>query len=196
MDETKLPQGSINKNAGNNMSIINGIQNPQNFYTWGSSWYNNPPAGYSYYNLWSADNTTTGYNDNNVIKTVYDPCPVGFKMPASNAFTGFTSDGQYQGTAANINVDGTADSWDKFSAAYGHNFYTNSSKNTTIFFPASGFRNNGDGSLIDVGGGGYYWSPVPGSTYYGCGLYFNWSYVNPQYYDYRSFGFAARPVSE
>ena len=191
-----LPQGSINKNAGDNMSIINGIQNPQNFYTWGSSWYNNPPAGYSNYNLWSADNTTTGFNDNAVVKTVYDPCPVGFKMPASNAFTGFTSNGQYGSGAANINANGTADSWDKFSTAYGHNFYTNSSKNATIFFPASGFRSDSDGSLGNVGYVGYYWSAVPSSTNSGCSLYFFWSNVYPQYYNGRSFGFAARPVSE
>ena len=196
MDETKLPQGSINKNAGDNMSITNGIQNPQNFYTWGGSWYTNPPAGYSYYNLWSADNTTTGWNDNAVVKTVYDPSPVGFKMPASNAFTGFTSDGQYQGTAANINANGTADSWDKFSAAYGHNFYTNGSKTATIFFPASGFRNNSDGSLIGVGSGGYYWSAVPSNADNGCNLYFYWSDVSPQSSSNRSYGFAARPVSE
>ena len=196
MDETQLPQGSINKNAGDNMSITNGIQNPQNFYTWGGSWYNNPPAGYSYYNLWSVDNTTTGWNDNAVVKTVYDPCPVGFKMPASNAFTGFTSNGQYQSGAANINANGTADSWDKFSAAYGHNFYTNSSKNATIFFPASGFRYNSDGSLNIVGSYGYYWSAVPSYTYYGCNLGFFWSYVSPQSNSYRSYGFAARPVSE
>ena len=196
MDETQLPQGSINKNAGDNMSITNGIQNPQNFYTWGGSWYNNPPAGYSYYNLWSADNTTTGYNDNNVIKTVYDPCPVGFKMPASNAFTGFTSNGQYQSGAANINANGTADSWNKFSAAYGHNFYTNGSKTATIFFPASGFRYNSDGSWSSVGDYGCYWSAVPSYTSGGCNLYFYWSDVSPQGNNSRSCGFAARPVSE
>ena len=196
MDETQLPQGSITKNAGDNMSIINGIQNPQNFYTRGSSWYNNPPAGYSYYNLWSADNTTIGFNDNAVVKTVYDPCPVGFKMPASNAFTGFTSNGQYGSGAANINANGTADSWDKFSAAYGHNFYTNSSKNATIFSPASGFRNDGDGSLGDVGYGGVYWSAVPSSTKYGCYLNFYWSFVNPRSNFNRSYGYAVRPVSE
>ena len=196
MDETKLPQGSINKNAGDNMSIINGIQNPQNFYTWGNSWYNNPPAGYSYYNLWSADNTTTGFNDNAVVKTVYDPCPVGFKMPASNAFTGFTSNGQQQTTAANINAKETNESSDKFSATYGHNFYTNSSKNATIFFPASGFRGGSDGSLVNVGNYGCYWSAVPNGTYGGCSLLFIWSGVYPQDYNNRSYGFAARPVSE
>ena len=196
MDETKLPEGSINKNAGDNMSIINGIQNPQNFYTWGGSWYNNPPAGYSYFNLWSADNTTTGFNDNAVVKTVYDPCPVGFKMPASNAFTGFTSNGQYGSGAANINANGTADSWEKFSAAYGHNFYTNSSKNATIFSPASGFRHFSVGSLNSVGNYGCYWSAVPNSTFNGCDLDFSWSFVGPQSNYNRSFGFAARPVSE
>ena len=196
MDETQLPQGSITKNAGNNMSIINGIQNSQNFYTWGNSWTDTPPAGYSYYNLWSADNTTTGYNDNAVVKTVYDPSPVGFKMPASNAFTGFTSNGQTQYTAANINANGTADSWDKFSAAYGHNFYTNSSKNKTIFFPASGFRGNNDGSLDRVGYDGYYWLAVPINTYFGCNLYFSYNNVFPTVSYGRSGGFAARPVSE
>ena len=194
--DESLPQGSFNKNAGDNMSITNGIQNPQNFYTWGGSWYNNPPAGYSYYNLWSADNTTTGWNDNAVVKTVYDPCPVGFKMPASNAFTGFTSNGQYQSGAANINANGTADSWDKFSAAYGHNFYTNGSKTATIFFPASGFRFVSDGSLSSVGSGGYCWSAVPYYTNNGCNLYFYWGDVSPQYNVSRSYGCAARPVSE
>ena len=196
MDETRLPQGSINKNAGNNMSITNGIQNPQNFYTDGSSWTDTPPAGYSYYNLWSADNTTTGYNDNAVVKTVYDPCPVGFKMPASNAFTGFTSNGQDQNTAANINAKETNESWDKFSAAYGHNFYTNSSKNATIFFPALGFRNNMDGSLDNVRDYGYYWSAVPKKTDYGCYLNFRWNFVSPQEDKEHSSGLVVRPVSE
>ena len=196
MNETQLPQGSINKNAGDNMSITNGIQNPQNFYTWGGSWNNNPPAGYSYYNLWSADNTTTGRNDNAVVKTVYDPCPVGFKIPASNAFTGFTSNGQEQTTAANMNVKETNESWNKFSAAYGHNFYTNSSKNATIFFPASGERDYNYGWLNDVGSVGCYWSAVPYDTSNGCNLSFNLGVVSPQINNYRSRGFAARPVSE
>ena len=193
-----LPQGSFNKNAGNNMSITNAIQNPQNFYTWGNSWYNTPPAGYSYTNLWSADNTTYGFNDNAVIKTVYDPCPVGFKMPASNAFTGFTSDGQNQGSIANINADGTTDV-QKFAAAYGHNFWTNSSKNKTIFFPASGFRNGGNGGngSLDYGGSsGCYQSAVPGSSSSGCYLSFETNTMNPVNNIARWFGFAARPVSE
>ncbi|VTY02919.1 Uncharacterised protein [uncultured Prevotella sp.] len=194
--DESLPQGFFNKDAGDNMSITNGIQNPQNFYTDGGSWTDTPPAGYSYYNLWSADNTTNDWNDNAVIKTVYDPCPVGFKMPASNAFTGFTSNGQHQMTAANINAKEANESQDKFSAAYGYNFYTNSSKNSTIFFPASGLRFYGGGSLRDVGEGGLYWSAVSKGSHFGCCLGIHWINVTPQGYPYRSFGCAARPVSE
>ena len=196
MDETQLPQGSINKNAGDNMSITNGIQNPQNFYTAGYSWSNNPPAGYTCFNLWSADNTTVGFNDNAVVKTVYDPCPAGFKIPASNAFTGFTSNGQTQSGTANINADGTADSQAKFSAVFGHNFWTNSSKNKTIFFPAFGYRHQDDGSLWGVGSYGFYWSALPNGMADVCYLVFNWSYVYPIYHSLRSCGLAARPVSE
>ena len=184
-------------NTTGGRSLGYAIQHPENMFIYaqtGTYYYDWCNA--TYYNLWSADNTTTGFNDNAVVKTVYDPCPVGFKMPASNAFTGFTSDGQNQSTAANINAKETNESSVKFSAAYGHNFYTNGSKNATIFFPASGFRSNSDGSLGNVGSYGYYWSAVPYSTYYGCNLYFYWSNVSPQNNYSRSYGFAARPVSE
>ena len=194
--DESLPQGSFNRNAGNNMSIINGIQNPQNFYTWGGSWIYNPPAGYSYYNLWSADNTTTGWNDNAVVKTVYDPCPVGFKMPASNAFTGFTKDGGAKHSTDNTNAKEANESSDKFFAAYGYNFYTNSSKNATIFFPVSGIRNYADGELQFVGTDGYFWAAVPLSTTDGCSLYFYGTYVDPREFMQRPCGMAAHPVSE
>lgn len=192
VDETQLPQGSINKNAGNNMSITNGIQYPDRFYMSGSNWNNN----YGYYNLWSADNMVAGSlnvgNDNPVVKTVYDPSPVGFKMPANNAFTGFTADGQNNGT---MNVDGT-DDLQTFSNNFGHNFWTSSSKTATIHFPASGYRSYDDGSLNSVGYNGYYWSAVPGYTYGGCSLSFKSDKVNPLDDITRSHGVAVRPVSE
>ena len=182
------PDGSFNKNGGDNMSITNGIRHPETFYTGGSTWNN----GYNQYNLWSMDNTTTGYNDNSVVKTIYDPCPAGFHMPASNAFTGFTADGQNNGT---MNVDGTNDE-QTYSNNFGHNFWTNSSKTATINFPASGYLINSDGSLDFVGGLGYYWSAVPYNTDWGCNLGFASGVVGPLGSSGRSCGFAARPVSE
>ena len=176
------------ENAGDNMSIMNGILNPGKFYTYGSNWSSN----YSYYNLWSADNTTTGFNDNSVVKTVYDPCPAGFKMPASNAFTGFTTTGQDGGAT---NVDGTRD-WQTYQSNFGHNFWTNSSKTAAINFPASGYLHYSSGSLNGVGDSGCYWSAVPKYSSDGCYLFFNSSYVKTLNENYRTYGFAARPVSE
>ena len=180
------------ENAGDNMSIMNGIQHPDNFYISGNNWYNN----YGYYNLWSADNTVTGGinvgNDNPVVKTVYDPSPVGFKMPANNAFTGFTANGQNNGT---MNVDGT-DNSQTYQNNFGHNFWISSSKTATINFPASGFHIFSAGSLYSVGGGGFFWSAVPYDTNLGCFLNFGPSIVRPLVIGNRAYGFAARPVSE
>ena len=188
MDETKLPEGSINKNAGDNMSVTNGIQHPETFYTWGSSWYN----GYNQYNLWSMDNTTTDFNDNAVVKTVYDPCPAGFHMPASNAFTGITANGQNGGTT---NVDGT-DDWQTYVNNFGHNFWTSSSKTATIYFPAMGYRDAYGGFLYNVGDQGYYWSAVPDNAYRGCYMQFLSALLYPLTDYGRGYGYVARPVSE
>ncbi|MBF1457402.1 MAG: hypothetical protein HXN56_08475, partial [Prevotella nigrescens] len=196
VDASKLAANShFTENAGDNMSIMNGIQHPDNFYTNGSSWYSTPPTGYSYYNLWSTDNTTTGFNDNPVVKTVYDPSPVGFKMPASNAFTGFTTTGQNSSTQSEFNVDGTSN-WQTYQSSFGHNFWTSSSKTATINFPASGYRDFSVGSLYGVGDGGFFWSAVPYGTSYGCNLYFYLGHVFPLGIGNRTVGFSARPVSE
>ena len=194
VDASDLAANShFTQNAGDNMTIMNNIQNPDKFYIYGSSMYTN----YGYYNLWSADNTVTGGynqgNDNPVVKTVYDPCPVGFKMPANNAFTGFTANGQNGGTK---NVDGT-DNLQTYQNNFGHKFWTNSSKTATINFPASGCRYSNDGSLGSVGSNGYCWSAVPVDTYYGCSLNFTSGGVNPLGdYSIRANGFAVRAVSE
>ena len=187
-----IKQGSITENAGDNMSIQNGIQNPGSFYTAGNSWWSTPPASDSYYNLWSADNTVTRFNDNSVVKTVYDPCPVGFKMPASNAFTRFTTNGKNGGP---MNVDGTNNSQTYYNN-FGHNFWTSSSKTATINFPASGYRGGGNGSLGGVGYFGHYWSAVPYNTGDGCLLYLSSGFVFPLYNYTRSAGFAVRPVAD
>ena len=174
------PDGSFTPNGGNNISIQDGIQHPETFYTDGSGWY-----GYIQYNLWSMDNTTTGFNDDAVVKTIYDPCPAGFKMPASNAFTGFTTNGQ---TAGPMNVSGA---WD-----YGWNFNNKiSSPDATVFFPASGWRER-NGSLENDGLNGWYWSAVPYDTRHGSLMVLYSYFVIPQYNEYRSYGFSVRPVAE
>ena len=143
----------------------------------------------TYANLWSADNNVYTANDENVIKTIYDPSPVGFKLPASNAFTGFTTTGTSSGNGYKVN--GT---WD--SSLKGWNFYTDSSKNKTIFFPASGCRLYSDGGMLYVGGAGYCRSAVPYSQNYGLTLYFNSSSVIPLHKFARACGCGVRSSQE
>ena len=141
-------------------------------------------------NSWAADDITGGYSDNPVIKTVYDPSPVGFKMPASNAFTGFTSDGKLQSDNDKINADFPRD-FQQYKDNYGHNFWTNSNKTATIFFPivvdrlyVSGYLSTG----YDVG---------PCWTAMNCIMQsFNISVVNPAFDVYASSGVSIRPVTE
>ena len=175
--------GTFNKNGGNNMSIQNSIQNPGTLYIWGSSWLD----GYNQRNLWSMENTTIGLNDNRVVKTIYDPCPAGFHMPASNAFTGFTTNGQNNGP---MNVSGA---WE-----HGWNFNNKiTSPDATVYFPASGYRNSENGSLFGVGYFGYYRSAVPSKDAgYGCYLHFHLGEVLPQKSDLRSDVFSVRPVRD
>ena len=179
-------EGTFTKNGGNNMSIQNGIQHPGTLYTHGSTWY----SVYNQYNLWSMDNTTTGFNDNAVVKTIYDPCPAGFKMPASNAFTGFTTTGGNTKTKSQFNINGEWESGFHFNNKI-------SSPDATVYFPASGYRNSKDGSLFGMGYFGYYRSAVPSKDAgYGCYLHFHLGEVLPPKSDLRSDVFSVRPVRD
>ena len=148
----------------------------------------------TYYNLWSMDNAVDTWNDNAVVKTIYDPCPAGFKMPASNAFTGFTISGQnsHDTNGHYLGPINTSGAWD-----HGWNFNNKiSHPDATVYFPAPGYRSD-QGSLYLVGEWGWYWSAIPsfttGSIWI---LNFNQGGVYPQGRDNRSRGLAVRPVAE
>ena len=145
----------------------------------------------AYANLWSVDNTVYTANDNPVVKTVYDPSPVGFKLPPGNVFTGFTTTGGSTSTSSEIN--GT---WSS-SSLKGWNFYTDSSKSKTIFFPASGYRYRSNGMVSNVSSSGFYWSAVPSSPTKGRYLYFSSLQVLPlSTSNYRAVGFGVRSSQE
>ena len=131
-------------------------------------------------------------NDIEVVKTIYDPCPVGFNVPTNGAFSGFTTNGKNEGP---MNVDGT-----NVKATYdlnsGHVFWTNSSKTETIYFPASGFRNAKDDKINEANNFGDYWSADPQDYNNGCVMGFSYDKVYPLFVNIRTFGFAVRPVAE
>lgn len=196
-------QGTITWNAGSNMYMQTIIQNPQNYYTAG---YNKDGSlnaeaffakYYTFYNLWSMNQkdkvTMNQANSQTVVKTIYDPSPVGFSVPANDAFTGFTENGLNGGR---MNMDGT-DNAQTYNNNFGHNFWTNSSKTETIFFPATGYREAKDGNIVSYYGNyGDYWTATPTDMNNGSVMGFDVNSVSPLYRNIRAFGFAVRPVAE
>ena len=125
-------------------SVSYAIQHPENmfnaigsgpFYT---DW-NNP----YYSNLWNITN-----NLNNMVKSVYDPCPAGFQVPHPFTFSFFTKNGS---TGGPINATG---SWN-----FGWNFNNKvTDPDATIYCPGGGYRVNAPGSPLTLMGlSGDYW---------------------------------------
>ncbi|WP_315087803.1 fimbrillin family protein, partial [Bacteroides heparinolyticus] len=151
--------------------ITSGITQPNTYCT--NSYMDN-----KYANLWSANNNLYGPNDDVVVKTIYDPCPAGYKMSPGNVYTGFS-------------LSNVQEPWNN-----GWNFYCNSSKSETVFFPVSGWRNYDSSVPYGVGGIACYWTAGLNDTYKGVLLDFYATYVNPLYLDLRSHAFGVRAAQE
>ena len=161
------------------------------------------------YNNWSSNVTDYTFDDTEVVKSLYDPCPIGFKVPETTCFTGFTKTGNnVYNTSSNYNV-----SSETFNE--GWYFYTTGWRSgTTDFWRAFGFIDcwvkryddytplesregiTGRGFLGWSGLYGHYWSARASSAGFGRRLHFNSGRVTPRSYDLRADGFSVRPVSE
>lgn len=88
-------------------------------------WYNNT----RYDNLWNADGSyDTAHNqDTRVVKTVYDPCPVGFKIPSAGAFY-------------SVRVH-------KYVQGKGQWYYPSTTDPRGLLFPATSLRELEDGTV-------------------------------------------------
>ena len=85
-------------------------------------------------------------------KSIYDPCPVGWHVPA----------GGYKGAWTVALGFGEAYT-DSFTSNYGIDFSTDFGAAESIWYPASGFLGDG-GSLDEVGDVGCYWSVTHGDS--------------------------------
>ena len=147
------------------------------------------------YNLWSTDNARTVPNDDVVIKSVYDPSPIGYSLPASNAFTGFSSTGGLVGewNIPLIPVQINA----KFPFDKGWYFYTKPGKTGhTFFFQAASKRDSVSGFMLSINTVGFYLLAGPQAENTGRTLFFAESIINPENYGPRSYGFAVRSAEE
>lgn len=165
-----------------NGTIAYSIQNPATFiegssataYDW---YYGNGTTG--------RDTVLWGRTDTGCVKSVFDPCPEGYKTPPENAWTICTSTGEMSSTTADMNISGTY--------ASGWNFYTGGWKTgTTTFYPVAGYIYGSDASYI-AGASGY-WSYEPSGSYVHY-FYVNQIAVEPDaYFIWHSSGFNVRCV--
>ena len=180
-----LYESTFVENGGNNISIVNAIQNPGTFYTDGNKW----GTEYRYFNLWSMQTTSQTDASKTLVKTIYDPCPVGFSMPPLKTFSGVTTTGKTNTNNKDINALGD---WDQ-----GWHFYTkDSSSPSTVYYPAIGSRTANAGNLYGVKSRGYYWVGVPSSTSAGNNLDIRNTIVIPANNLNRAVGCSVRPVAE
>ena len=149
------------------------------YYQWGSS---TPAATRDYIiGTWSSTAPTTFWGDgtdlpNSTIKSIYDPCPAGYRVPTY---------AEWQGVINNNTI-----TWIDAGNNSGYmvgNF---------LFLPTTGYRDASNGALHGRGTSGYYWS----SRMYNATFTYNAGFINSghAYMDYgrRAHGEPIRCIAE
>ena len=113
-------------------------------------------------------------------KTIYDPCPAGWRVPDGGDSglwnrAGFTSS-TYEAANEGIHFDISSPS--------------------TTWYPAAGSRSYDSAELTSVGNYGYYWSVTPYTSYTYYLYFFSNGSVNPTNDNYRSYAFSVRCVED
>ena len=158
-------------------TIAYATANPTTFITYNS---NSNKDDWYYTGSSSTDNTR--WTESISPKSIYDPCPAGWRVPdggddgvwskacgSSSYIAGYP----YDSTNEGMNFSG------KFGSA------------STIWYPASGYRYDYDGSLLNVGNYGFYWSASPYSSSAYALDFYDFGY-DPSGYRYRASGQSVR----
>jgi uncharacterized protein (TIGR02145 family) len=165
--------------TGNAVDIIESIQNPTKFYRDVSSgdWL---PARDN--NLWQASGGE---------KTIYDPCPIGWRVPVYKSNTASVAnspwmeynDPEYINYATDRDWNSTDKGW-KFTRG-----------GVDTYYPAAGYRGYNSGFAYSGGVEGIYWSASVNS-FNAAVLDFLSTYVLAYSFAYRAYGFSVRCVRE
>jgi hypothetical protein len=130
------------------VTIATAVQHPSTLYTSDGNWASEATAT-TY--LWNDPAATAGN------KSIYDPCPWGWRVPETGVWGAFGSTG-----ALNVKWEGTS----PVGLLY----------NTTapyVYYAAFGSRFQGSGTMRGIGQGANYWSASPYSESNGTDFYFD-----------------------
>jgi uncharacterized protein (TIGR02145 family) len=122
-------------------------------------------------------------------KTLYDPCPVGYRVPKGG------NDGFWATALGTSSSTSTGTKWDSTNSG---RHWTLANGTTAAWYPAVGYRSYNSGVLDFVGSNGYYWSASPHPSDRSRAYYLNFynGNVNPAYDHLRSYGHSVRCVKE
>ena len=135
----------VKSDSSNNGTIDYATANPTTFIR-----YNDSNRDWYYTGTEYTDNTRWTTSESN--KSIYDPCPVGWRVP----------DGGSNGVWSKACGSGSYfEGYPYDSTNEGMNFSGKFGADQTIWYPASGYRDEFYGSLEYVGSGGDYWSASP-----------------------------------
>lgn len=149
-------KSAVKTAAGGSLALS--IANPDTFYTWNNytdwcsdmrmDWWDAGNTSFSNY----ANSTAADANVNLGEKTIYDPCPPGYRVAPDDAFTGFTRTGGAVSAFSLVNG----------SFSYSNFAYTFNALSGSIVFKLCGGLNASAGSLLT--GIGYYQSSHAAGT--------------------------------
>ena len=175
---------SADQSTGPASSMAMSIASPTRFfvgvsassYTWCTTRNDN------YWGTPSTSNTvkigSTSYDSNRGSKTIYDPCPPGWRVPAQYVYANAVS------STTNTYTDGIGLDLNGFATT------------ASMFLPAAGYRNSSTGASFNQSIGGYYWaSSVPSGSVNASYVYFNSATLNATSSN-RAVGFSVRCVQE
>ena len=144
-------------------------------------------TNHQYINLWSADNDKMYESETpikNGVKTIYDPSPVGFKVPDAYAFKDLSNTG----------------------AVWSNGYTLKADNDKEIYFPAGGYRDGNNGIIKGVGIYAMYWASAalihgtggPGYAFRALMTSgkFSMPITDPEGFGTRSYGLGVRPVAE
>ena len=173
---------AVSSNSSNG-TIEYAVSYPTTFITYNKNNYD------WYYGSSSTSTDNTRWTTSNSAKSIYDPCPSGWRVPDGGG-NGIWS--KALGSNSTFALSSLYDSTNE-----GMNFSGKFGSDQTIWYPASGYRDLGDGCLYYVGDNGLYSSASPYSYYWAYHLGFGYDgYGHPSGICEHACGQAVRCVQE
>ena len=161
-------------------TIAYAIANPLTFIT-----HNINNLDWCFTGSFSTDNTRWASSSD--AKSIYDPCPVGWRIPANDGYGVWaTSTGSYN----------TFHGYPYDNYNFGINFSGKYGSASTIWYPSAGYRNLGSGSISNVGIDADVWLVYPLTNEMGAMSFDCNGNVAPLSSSYRANGLSVRCIQE